>query len=53
MKKPSDEARRRYVDYIKDYKTAIDAFLLKEKKIKEEVARRRRGGKLQEAGAHG
>ncbi|MGO9412323.1 MAG: hypothetical protein ACLQCB_16405 [Spirochaetia bacterium] len=38
MKKPSDEARRRYVDYIKDYKTAIDAFLLKEKKIKEEVA---------------
>ena len=38
MKKPSDEARRRYVDYIKDYKTAIDAFLLKEKKIKEEIA---------------
>jgi hypothetical protein len=37
MKKPSDEARRRYVDYIKDYKTAIDAFLQKEKKIKEEL----------------
>ena len=37
MKKPSEEARRRYTEYIKDYKSAIDAFLTKEKKAKEEV----------------
>jgi len=38
MKKPSDEARRRYVDYIKDYKSAIDGVLEKEKKVKEQIA---------------
>ena len=38
MKKPSDEARRRYVDYIKDYKNAIDGVLEKEKKVKEQIA---------------
>jgi hypothetical protein len=38
MKKPSEEARRRYADYIKDYKAAIDAALEKEKKTSEVVA---------------
>jgi hypothetical protein len=38
MKKPSDEARRRYADYIKDYKSAIDAALEKEKNLKEQIA---------------
>ena len=37
MKKPSDEARRRYADYIKDYKNAIDAVLEKEKGLKEQI----------------
>jgi len=35
MKKPSEEARRRYTEYIKDYKNAIDAALDREKKAKE------------------
>ena len=35
MKKPSEEARRRYTEYIKDYKNAIDAALDREKKTKE------------------
>ncbi|MGA2614852.1 MAG: hypothetical protein ABSG38_15555 [Spirochaetia bacterium] len=38
MKKPSDEAKRRYADYIKDYKNAIDTVLEKEKKVKEQIA---------------
>jgi len=38
MKKPSEEARRRYTVYIKDYKTAIDAALAKEKTRKEVIA---------------
>ena len=38
MKKPSEEARRHYADYIKDYKNAIDAALEKEKKVKEQVS---------------
>jgi hypothetical protein len=38
MKRPSDEARRRYTDYIKDYKVAIDNLLEKEKKLKEVAA---------------
>ncbi len=37
MKKPSEEARRRYADYIKDYKTAIDAALEREKQTKEDI----------------
>ena len=37
MKKPSEEARRRYAEYIKDYKNAIDAALDKEKKLKEQI----------------
>jgi len=38
MKKPSDEAKRRYADYIKDYKNAIDTVLEKERKVKEQIA---------------
>ena len=37
MKKPSEEARRRYAEYIKDYKNAIDSALQREKKVKEEI----------------
>jgi len=38
MKKPSEEARRRYADYIKDYKSAIDGALEKEKTTSELIA---------------
>lgn len=38
MKKPSDEARRKYAEYIKDYRIAIDNLLEKEKKLKEVAA---------------
>jgi hypothetical protein len=38
MKKPSDEAKHKYTDYIKDYKIVIDALQEKEKKLKEAVA---------------
>lgn len=38
MKKPSEEARRRYTDYIKGYKSAIDAALDREKKVREDIA---------------
>lgn len=38
MKKPSEEARRRYADYIKDYKAAIESALEREKKTAEIVA---------------
>jgi hypothetical protein len=47
MKKPSDEARRRYVEYIKDYKAAIDAVLEKEKKLKEVIAAGSSGANFQ------
>ncbi|MGA2481082.1 MAG: hypothetical protein ABSG63_20250 [Spirochaetia bacterium] len=39
MKKPSDEARRRYAEYSKDYKNAIEAIMEKEKKLKEVIAK--------------
>ena len=39
MKKPSDEARHRYTEYIKDYKNAIETVLDKERKTREEIAR--------------
>jgi hypothetical protein len=38
MKKPSEEAKRRYADNIKDYKAAIDAALEKEKKTLEIIS---------------
>lgn len=38
MKRPSDEAKHRYADYIKDYKSAIDLLVEKEKKLKEVAA---------------
>ena len=38
MKKPSEEARRRYAEYIQDYKNAIETVLAKEKKLKEVIA---------------
>jgi hypothetical protein len=38
VKRPSEEAKRRYTEYIKDYKTAIDAALESEKKLKEVIA---------------
>lgn len=39
MKKPSDEARRRYLDYIQGYKNRIELALSKEKSVKEVIAR--------------
>jgi hypothetical protein len=39
MKKPSDEARKRYAEYIQDYKNAIEAILAREKTMKEVIAR--------------
>jgi hypothetical protein len=38
MKKPSEEARRRYAEYIKDYKNSIDSLLQKEKGLNEVIA---------------
>ncbi len=38
MKRPTEEAKHRYAEYIKDYKTVCDALLDKEKKLKESVA---------------
>ena len=38
MKKPSEEARRRYADYIKDYRAAIDAALEKENRTTQIIA---------------
>jgi hypothetical protein len=35
MKRPSEEAKHKYTEYIKDYKTAIDLAVEKEKKLKE------------------
>jgi hypothetical protein len=37
VKRPSEEAKRRYSEYIKDHKAAIDAVLEKEKKVKEVI----------------
>jgi hypothetical protein len=39
MRKPSDEARRRYAEYIQDYKNSIEAVLAREKTLKEVIAR--------------
>ncbi len=47
MKKPSDEARQRYTDYVKDYKVAIDAVLQREKQYKESVAKDPAGASYQ------
>jgi hypothetical protein len=38
VKRPSDEAKRRYAEYIKGYKAAIDVVLEREKKLKEVIA---------------
>ncbi len=43
MKKPSDEARRRYAEYIQDYKNAIVSILAREKTMKEIIARGEEG----------
>ena len=53
MKKPSDEARRRYMDYIQGYKNAIDAALGREKSVKELIARNPAGRQLPEARPRG
>src|SRR5271157_572471 len=47
MKKPSDEARRRYAEYIQDYKNGIEAALNKEKTVKEVIARNPAGASYQ------
>ncbi len=39
MRKPSDEARRRYTEYIKDYKNTIDSVLEKERRSREAMVR--------------
>ena len=39
MKKPSEEARRRYAEYIQGYKNAIEAIISREKTMKEMIAR--------------
>jgi hypothetical protein len=39
MKKPSDEARKRYLDYVQGYKNRIELALNKEKSAKEGIAR--------------
>jgi hypothetical protein len=47
MKKPSEEARRRYTDYIKDYKNDIETALEREKKVKEVIAKGPAGANYQ------
>lgn len=47
IKKPSDEARRRYTEYIQDYKNGILASLNKEKTTKEAIARNPGGAAYQ------
>jgi len=47
MKKPSDEARRRYTEYIQDYKNGIVAALSREKTVKEAIARNPAGASYQ------
>jgi hypothetical protein len=39
MKKPSEEARRRYAEYIQDYRNEIESVLAREKTMKEVAAR--------------
>ena len=43
MKKPSEEARRRYTEYIQEYKTSIEAALERERSARRRSPRRRRG----------
>ncbi len=50
MKKPSEEARRRYAEYIQDYKNGIESILAKEKTMKEVVARGESGANYQKLG---
>ncbi len=47
MKKPSEEARRRYTEYIQDYKNSIESVLSKEKTVKEVIARGASGASYQ------
>lgn len=47
MKKPSEEARRRYTEYIKDYKNNIDSVLEKERRAKEAMAKSPEGASYQ------
>jgi hypothetical protein len=47
MKKPSEEARRRYAEYIQDYKNGIESILAREKTLKEVVARGAAGANYQ------
>jgi hypothetical protein len=47
VKKPSEEARRRYSEYIKDYKNAIDSVLEKERRTKEAIAKAPEGASYQ------
>ena len=47
MKKPSEEARRRYAEYIKDYKNNIDSVLEKERRAKDAMAKAPEGASYQ------
>ncbi|HEY9593181.1 MAG TPA: hypothetical protein VHE79_01795 [Spirochaetia bacterium] len=47
MNKPSEEARRRYAEYIQGYKNSIETVLAKEKKLKELIARGGNGASYQ------
>jgi hypothetical protein len=48
--RPSDEARRRYAEYIQDYKNAIEAILAREKTMKEVIARGEAGANYKKLG---
>ncbi len=50
MKRPSEEAKKKYTEYIKDYKTAIDLAVEKEKKLKEIADSAPSGGVFQKLG---
>jgi len=43
MKKPSEEARRRYAEEIQGYKNAIESILVREKTLKQVITRRDEG----------
>ncbi|HET6449663.1 MAG TPA: hypothetical protein VFI08_00070, partial [Spirochaetia bacterium] len=47
IKKPSEEAKRRYAEYIQDYKNSILAVLNKEKTVKEVIVRNPSGAPYQ------
>ena len=47
MKRPSDEARRRYLDYIQGYKNRIEVELSREKSVKELIVRNPSGASYQ------